>query len=307
MSGVSHFQRFTQKENHVTNNTLLALRHVYRYSPRKLALLLNVLLEEEVPIGLEFQQQLRGTHSVPDAVIIQQSFGIFIEAKLGEGLDSRQVERHINSIKSRAMPTGASLLVGLTTQKLDKDVIEYLRQKANAEGIRFFSVTYSNLASELRKLCADHEQDLIEIVEDYRAFLATEGLLSNPEDWMVVFPCGTSWRENAQFGVYYEPSTRSGKWDCKFLGVYHNKCVSHVGELVAVAACQRKGEILVEEKTEFGVLNETHRSRIKQIIEATEYYDLKNDLLRYYVVQNFVPMTFSKTSPGGMRGLASWT
>ena len=33
MSSITDFQRFSQRETHVTNNTLLVLRHLYRVSP----------------------------------------------------------------------------------------------------------------------------------------------------------------------------------------------------------------------------------------------------------------------------------
>ena len=36
MSRVSHFQRFSQPENHATNDTLLLLRYFYQSSPFKI-------------------------------------------------------------------------------------------------------------------------------------------------------------------------------------------------------------------------------------------------------------------------------
>ncbi|MGA2630623.1 MAG: hypothetical protein ABSG54_10455 [Terriglobia bacterium] len=302
MSAISYFQRFSQKENHVTNNTLLVLRHVYRSSPRKVSLLLNSLLEEEVPVGLEFRQQVRGTHSVPDALISQQPLSVFIEAKLGDALDTAQIERHLKSIKNREHSKGSAILIGLTTQRIERD-IENLKKKAKADGIRLFVITYSDLAMELRKLCADHEQDLIEIVEDYQAFLAAEGLLSHVYDRMVVFPTGTSWRENVPHGLYYEPAGRSPKWNCRFLGIYHNKRVSHVGRIETVTVCRFEGGKVVVEGSELGELNDAQQSRIRQIIDDTDYYDLKDgESLRYYLVDKFVETRFIKVSPGGMRG-----
>lgn len=64
MNSISYFQRFSGKENHVTNNTLLMLRHVYQASPAKLENVLNELLDEPLTIGLLFEQQIVGSHSV---------------------------------------------------------------------------------------------------------------------------------------------------------------------------------------------------------------------------------------------------
>lgn len=60
MSRVSYFQRFSQRENHATNNTLLLLRHLYQSSPFKIGRVLTSLVEAELSIGLMFEQQIRG-------------------------------------------------------------------------------------------------------------------------------------------------------------------------------------------------------------------------------------------------------
>lgn len=70
MSRVSYFQRFSQKENHVTNNTLLILRHIYRAAPHKIGSLLNALLEEDVSIGLLHitRQPIRSTTRTSESI-----------------------------------------------------------------------------------------------------------------------------------------------------------------------------------------------------------------------------------------------
>jgi hypothetical protein len=302
MSAISYFQRFSQKENHITNNTLLVLRHLYRASPRKVSLLLNALFEEEVAIGLEFQQQIRASHSVLDALIKQQPLSLFIEAKLGGTLNANQIERHIKSIKELNLPVGSAMLIGLTSEQLPPERLESLKGKAESDAIRFFSITYADLVAESRKLCADYEQDLLEIIEDYESFLTVEGLLANPYSRLVVFPCGTSWAENVRFGVYYEPPSRSTKWNCHFLGVYHRKAVSHVGQIEAAAICMMNGGKFLVQTEEYGTLTASHRSRIQQMIEATPYYDLASEPHRYYVVNCFLETNFRKVSSGGMRG-----
>ena len=98
MSRVSHFQRFSQPENHATNNTLLVLRHFYQSSPFKIQRVLTSLLETDLSIGLAFEQQVRGDASVPDALITQQQMRIFIETKRGGDIDPNQIRRHFESI-----------------------------------------------------------------------------------------------------------------------------------------------------------------------------------------------------------------
>ena len=84
MTEVSYFQRFSQKENHITNNTLLMLRHVYQAAPQKLQLVLRALMEdEELDIGLKFEQQVKGSDSVPDALITQPPLAVLVEKPSG--------------------------------------------------------------------------------------------------------------------------------------------------------------------------------------------------------------------------------
>src|ERR1035441_8893207 len=117
MSRVSHFQRFSQPENHATNNTLLLLRYFYQSSPFKIQKVLTSLLETELSIGLTFEQHIRGDASVPDALIKQEPLRIFIETKRGGDLDSDQIRRHFKSIVKREAGTSrveGAILIGLT-------------------------------------------------------------------------------------------------------------------------------------------------------------------------------------------------
>lgn len=84
MSRVSYFQRFSQRENHATNNTLLIFRHFYQSSPYKLQRVLSALVDTELSVGLAFEQQVRGDQSVGNALIVQEPLRIFIETKRGE-------------------------------------------------------------------------------------------------------------------------------------------------------------------------------------------------------------------------------
>ncbi|PRY91001.1 hypothetical protein [Donghicola tyrosinivorans] len=82
MTAISHFQTYSQRENHVTNNTMLMLRHVYRTSPILLENVLQALLENaDIEIGPRFKQQSVAGHSVPDAVLSQFALHIYVDAK----------------------------------------------------------------------------------------------------------------------------------------------------------------------------------------------------------------------------------
>src|ERR1035441_45954 len=123
MSRVSHFQRFSQQENHATNNTLLLLRYFYQSSPSKMQNVMNSLLGTELSIGLTFEQQVRikGGTGVPDALIKQEPMRIYVETKRGGDLDIEQIRRHIETIVDIEVGTsrsGGIFLIGLTKEPI---------------------------------------------------------------------------------------------------------------------------------------------------------------------------------------------
>jgi hypothetical protein len=272
MSRVSYFQRFSQAENHATNNTLFVLRHFYQSSPFKIQRALTELVEKDLSIGLSFQQQVRGEQSVPDALITQEPLHIYVETKRGGQLDADQVQRHIRTI-AKNKTRGGDILIGLTKEQISEAERKALAAKAAAEGIVFAAVTFSQVADALRRECAAHESELLAIIEDYETYLADERLMEEREKWLVIFPCGTSIAENARFGLYYEPPSRPCK-RYSFIGVYNRKVVAYVGKVEAIAVATFKVSD-VDFVQEDGKLTDEHRERIRAAVVATRYYDLK--------------------------------
>lgn len=303
MSRVSHFQRFSQPENHATNNTLLVLRHLYQASPYKIQRVLNSLLVADLSIGLAFEQQIKGKSSVPDALITQAPMRIFIETKRGGSIDKDQIKRHFETITPENATAGSGdYLIALTKDPIAEDERKALAAEGATKHITFTSVTFSQIVEALRAQCAEFEPDLLAIVEDYEGYLADQGLLESRNQWLVVFPCGTSITENAKFGLYYEPPSRPSKRNYRFIGVYNLKAVAYVGMVEAIAIVSHVQGACVF-TTEAGTLTDAHKERIRNVIETTSYYDLTDDALRYYIVDKFVVTNARKTSPGGIMGL----
>ena len=80
---ITLFSGYSQKENRTTNYCLLMLKMVYEENPKFLAEVLTSLVGEELGerIGVKFQQQAKKTSSVPDGLILQPAFTIYIETK----------------------------------------------------------------------------------------------------------------------------------------------------------------------------------------------------------------------------------
>jgi hypothetical protein len=290
---VSYFQRFSQAENHATNNTLLLLRYFYQSSPVKIQRALTEIIETDLSIGLSFQQQIRGGFSVPDGLITQEALRIFLETKRGGNLDADQIKRHLQSI-SKNSTRGGDILIGLTKERIAETDRKKLGEKATAHGIAFAAMTFSQIAEVLRGLCAPHESELLAIIEDYESYLSAEGLMEERDKWLVVFPCGETIAKNARFGLYFEPSSRLCK-RCCFIGLYKQKVVAYIGKVEAIAVVSFIGSD-VDFVQEEGTLTDEHRRRIKEVA------DLKNVPHRYYLVDHFAGTDLKKTSPGSIMG-----
>ncbi len=304
MSYVSYFQRFSQAENHATNNTLLILRYFYQSSPLKLQNVLTSLTDTELAIGVTFDQQIKGIASVPDALISQEPLNIYIETKVGENLDIDQIKRHLISI-SEALPRAAMpILIGLTKEAISPEQRAECIKSADEKKIGFASVTFTEVVEALRTQCEPYEAVLTNIIDDYENFLASENLLETRNTKMAVFPCGTSFEDNKQYGLYYEPISRRRRLKAsKILGIYRNKKVELVGTIQAVANCTYvDGDVRVDSEETSGNLTHEQRRRVKEVIENTGYYDLKAEH-RFYLVDSFTETNLRKTSPGGLMGL----
>ncbi len=297
MSRVSHFQRFSQRENHATNNTLLIFRHFYQSSPYKLQRVLSALVDTEISVGLAFEQQIRGDQSVPDALIVQEPLRIFIETKRGEVLGSDQIRRHIETIAARHPDAGHSILLGLTREPLLQARADELQAMAAGRGILFAAVTFSQIVETLRAQCAEFARELIESIEDYEQYLAEEHLLESRNQRLAIVPCGNSFAENKRFALYYEPPTRPRKPNA-FLGIYTHKQVSLVGKVETILICSYQNGNVTIDTTEMGSFTDDQLNRIKGVVEDIQYYDL-TEMTRFYLVDSFAETTLRKVSPGG--------
>ena len=233
MTRISYFQRFAQKENHATNNTLLVMRHFYQASPLKIGAVLTELVDHELSVGLVFEQQIKSSDSVPDALISQPPLDIFFETKRGGELDRDQIERHITSISNGSRTQSQKVLIGLTRTPIRLDVHDELVQKAKSQNVIFVSITFADLVGALRSVCASHEVSLQEILSDYEDYLIGEDLMQIGEI-MTVVPCGISMNENVEFRLYFEPADRPSKANSKFIGLYSQKCVRYLASIETI-------------------------------------------------------------------------
>ena len=291
MSRVSYFQYYKKDENSVTNNTLLLLKYIYQENPRKIEAILNSLINGDLVVGLEFENQIKGEYSVPDGHIKQDAFNIYIETKLGDNQSDDQILRHIKSIK-HSNSVGKKYLLCLSKNKI----------KSNLEDsdVLIIHTTFRELLEKIEDEIEDWEVRLKDIVEDYRENIKK---LIPSNFIMFASNCGVTIDLNAKYGIYYDNSNRPTREIAQYIGLYKDKKVNFIGKIKSVIT-YGGGENFDFER---GDVNENDKIIINEIIketkEKTHYEDLSLIKHRYFVVDKFYSVKFTKDTKGAMRGL----
>ena len=311
MRNVSYFPPYSKDENVATNTVLLLFSHVHRLAPGIFADLLTTITDDEYAVGPTFHNQVRvrDGSGIPDALIQQAPFEIYLETKLGGELGVDQIEAHFATIKKNETVPGSSILIGLTGTAIEQALYKKFEKRGKANGVRFFATTFSEIADSLENASADFRIDLNLILEEYRAFIQERGLVPVSENRLLVNPCGTSYAQNERHHIYHDQPGRS-KVFCKYLGIYKEKSVSLIGKVLAVvnARIEDNKVVITENHPLSWTRGEPHQptkeelNRILGIVDGSDYYNLRHEETRYYIVDRFVKTNFEKTSKYGIFG-----
>ena len=224
MNATHYFQRYSQRENVVTNNTLLLFSRLYAHNPYNFAAFINESLNISLDIGVSFVQQKRSSsqHSIPDGLISQSSFKIVIETKLDQNYDSDQLERHLSTFTNEEHQI--LLLLSPTSPndeficKVKADVQAF--NKIHKQDIQFVPTTFEAIIDSFESVLSNFDFQMKEIAEDFRAFLQEEDLLLSTPYLMRGVAVGGTLNENREFNLYYD---RSSYRDHTYIGLYADK------------------------------------------------------------------------------------
>ena len=243
MAEIHYFQRYSQQENVVTNNTLLLLSRLHQEEPAVFEQLLSSMLEDEQQemalefrCGPQFTQQKGGKGSVPDGVIRQTPFHLVLETKLGHHFSGDQLARHAAALDHDGLRVLLALGKTVPGEERREELSEQVREAPdlkNPDRVQVIFSSFRNLVAEVKDLIPDHRFDLVEIVDDFEAFCDDDGLMPTGSWRMRAVAVGTSHKENVAAGVYFQPEDR-GYRDHQWIGLYWNKAVRHVGKVSAV-------------------------------------------------------------------------
>lgn len=240
MSGnISLFSGYNSAENRTTNYCLLVLKTLYEDNPKYLAEVLSALLGENLGelVGVSFRQQERKKSSVPDGLISQRAFTIYIETKNWDWFYDSQLEAHLEALDAES--PGVKILIALgnfDNSETDRfNGIAALCAEKYRKTIAFAAFAFEDLLSACEDLTG-LSKNLTDMLTDFRIYLTQQGLLSSWERLLDVVNCAGLPQEVIDGNVYLCPAT-GGNYNhsrSKFFGMYRNKGVERVAVIDAV-------------------------------------------------------------------------
>lgn len=309
MSEVSFFPKYKQKENKVTNYTLLVLKQIYNESPNLFQEFIVDLLASEgqdinINIGVSFSQQTKFScergNSIIDGVIQQLPFQVFIETKTTDWFHNNQLERHIKNLLKFG---GQKIFIALANfdgspeTKVFNDIKETYKKKKDLiiTNIEFEQLKYAleNISEKIKS------ETLYNIVKEYEQFLDEDGLLPTWKYRLDVVNCAVSKNDVISRNLYLCPEAKGAYKHArsKYFGIYENKNVNCIAEIKAVCTCDLDKNITISwfdnKYNENDILNEAK--------EKSAY--CWNGIVQMFLLNNFKEnINFQKDSKGGMFG-----
>ena len=278
------------------------MRHFYQESPQKIDSVLSELVDNDLYVGLSFEQQVKSSDSVPDALISQAPLDIYFETKRGGELDRRQIKKHITSIARNGSDRTRKILIGITKTPIIESVKEEIIDRAKKKKIIFVSVTFAELVRALREQCLPHETNLCDIVSDYEDYLTGEDLMQIG-DVVTVVTCGISIHENVRYMLYFNPADKGIRVRSKFIGIYKDKCIQYIAEVKTIVSGVLNGNRFSINNTEKGRATTEQKRRIRGAIAACTYFpDFAREEYLYYLFDEIHPTEIKKVSKGGVWG-----
>lgn len=296
---IHYFQRYHEKENVATANTMLLLSRLYSYSSDKFFKFLKkeYFLDEFNP-EIIFTLQEKSVESVPDATITQESFKVVVETKLSDWFYKEQLIKHLktfNNEKYKVIMTLAPVFMDETKkEEFDKNLKEYNLTQTNP--IIHINTTFEEVANAIKNVIDDRDVEMQEVLDDYLDYCYSDGLIPVSDSWkyMKMQLANTTFDFNLEKNVYYNKAEK-GFRPHDILGLYQKKSIRAIGKIVArITAIENENGI--KYNVEYGDLTEDRKMTIeKAMYDSASYgYDLRTIEHRYFFVEKFYETDFRK-------------
>lgn len=304
---IHYFQRYHQKENVATANTMLLLSRLYQYSSDKFfRFLKSEFFFDSFEPEIVFTLQEKSVDSVPDATITQESFKIVVETKTSDWFYSNQLMRHLNSFSDEKYKVLITLAPELMDESKKAEFEEILKEYNSTQKrpVIHINTTFEGIALALQDVIDDRDYEMQEVLDDYLDYCYKDGLIAVSDAWkyMRMQLAGTTIDFNVREGIYYDRAERGFRAH-DYLGLYTKKSVRAIGKICArITAVETPDGMLYE--TEYGELTEERKQKILLAIEdGNKYgYDLSHIKHRFFFVEKFFITDFRKSTPRAPMG-----
>ena len=304
---IHYFQRYHEKENVATANTMLLLSRLYSYSPdRFFRFLKSKFFSDSFEPEIVFTLQEKSVKSIPDATITQEAFKIVVETKLSDWFYSDQLVRHLQSFGDEKYKVMITLAPEPMAEEKLADFEAKLKEynAAQKHPVIHMNTTFEHLANAIQEIIDDRDYEMQEVLDDYLNYCYNDDLITASDSWkfMRMQLAGTTFDFNVRENVYYDNAERGFRAH-DYLGLYKNKSVRAVGKVVArITAIETENG--VRYNAEFGNLTYERKEKIRLAMEDGDShgYDLRNIEHRYFFVDRFYDTDFKKVTPRAPMG-----
>ncbi len=308
MSGVSPFLSYSTHENGATNNTLLLAKFIHERGLRRFRAFLDCIVkaEFEVPLGVQFSQQTRHSHSVPDGAIYQEPFKLLVETKLGP---SNDIEQLLNHTRGMSREPGIKYLLWLLPDRVSLELETSAREQISKvdKAVRFAAVTFEDILEAARneQCCPSHDEELQQRIDEYEEFCNSKQLLRRSGVWMRAVGCSETLSINRSYRLYFDQCRGFSPHD--FVGAYGEKAVRGIGRVNRVVRCYEVNGSLenVTDSTDRPVsLNTEERDRILAAIRDARR-DCGYSMIerhQFFLFDDWADANFPKKTKHPLRG-----
>lgn len=302
---ISQFQKYSQKENTVTNNVLLMFSRLNDLNVNYYKSIIERLNEGNEnqnyfpqPI---FTQQVGIANGIIDGQIEVKSSKILIETKL----DHKEFQNKLVKYGKVFFQNCQNQLWHLSSKKFNENEVFEINNKLKelypTIKIQFNNLLFGDLIDNLAGIYEEntHDMELKLLQQDFSNYCYESGLISNEEYNLLFVPTGFSYYWNKKHKIYYCPVNWHGQ-NFKYFGLYNWKSVRTISEIETTIIADFNNitnELIIHSKKH--TLEQINRLR-NGLTDLGE----SQTGLKYYIFPEieFYETDFKKVSHGGIQG-----
>lgn len=304
---IHYFQRYHQKENVATANTMLLLSRLYQYSPDKFYRALKDIARldsfEAEPV---FTIQEKNASSVPDATISQAGFKLVVETKRNANSFSLdQLKHHLNAIghdSRNVLLTLAPTELKPQFEKCIKQIVAEHNRSHDAL-VRHAHATFASIMAAVEGALDERDYEMQDILDDFRDYCEHDGLMKDDgaESRLRMQLANATFDYAFEHNLYYcGLETRLREF--RYLGLYRDKSLRAIGKVTGTCS------VSFADGEETMKLLDGHvpKDWNKRILDALDH-EVETGVSRtidrkFFFVERFYETNFRKVTPGAPMG-----